>query len=117
MTYPNLQIELSSGSLLIQLPPEIVREMQATLATIVDRLKATTQTAHDRGQHPRQETVEYRYVGSVALEIFCNPNIWSSPHAAQVLVSVRNEGIRVTSEVSLPQLLDCIEQYLVQVAR
>ena len=46
------------------------------------------------------------------LEVFCNPNIWPSPFAAKVLITLRDDRIRVTTEAELSQLHEDISAYL-----
>jgi hypothetical protein len=58
--------------------------------------------------------MEYRYTGDIFLEVFCNPNIYPSPFAAKVLLTVRDDRIRLTTEAELTRLLEDIGQYLEQ---
>jgi hypothetical protein len=59
-----------------------------------------------------QPSTEYQYRGEVFLECFCNPNIWPSPFAAKVLVTVRDERIRLTTEAELTRVIEDINTYL-----
>jgi len=59
--------------------------------------------------------MEYRYAGDVFLEVFCNPNIWATPFAAKVLITVRDDRLRVTTEAELSRLRDDLAQYIEQV--
>jgi hypothetical protein len=59
--------------------------------------------------------MEYQYTGDVFLEVFCNPNIWPSPFAAKLLITLRDERIRITTEAELTRVYDDINQYLEQV--
>ncbi|MEY3329452.1 MAG: hypothetical protein RLZZ115_2335, partial [Cyanobacteriota bacterium] len=56
-----------------------------------------------------------QYTGDVFLEIFCNPNIWPSPFAAKVLITIRDERIKLTTEAELTRIIDDVNQYLDQV--
>jgi hypothetical protein len=56
--------------------------------------------------------MEYQHTGEVFLEIFCNPNIWAKPFVAKVLVTLRGDRIRLTTEVELSRLLEDVAQYL-----
>ena len=47
-----------------------------------------------------------RFTGEVLLEIFCNPNIWPTPFAAKVLVTVRDTSIRLTTEAELTRVIE-----------
>jgi hypothetical protein len=60
--------------------------------------------------------MEYQYTGEVFLEVFCNPNIWSSPFAAKTLITVRDDRIRLTTEAELSRLVEDVSQYLEQVS-
>ena len=48
----------------------------------------------------------------VFLEIFCNPNIYPNPFAAKLLITLRDEQIRLTSEAELTRLIEDLDQYL-----
>jgi len=55
-----------------------------------------------RTSHP-QKSIEYQHAADVFLEIFCNQNIWPSPFAAKVLPIVRDDLLRLSTEVELTQ--------------
>nr|MCU0571297.1 hypothetical protein [Oculatellaceae cyanobacterium Prado106] len=59
-----------------------------------------------------QKPLEYQHTGEVFLEIFCNPNIWSSPFAAKVLITLRDDRIRLTTEAELTRIVEDINHYL-----
>lgn len=44
--------------------------------------------------------------------MFCNPNIWVGPHAAKVLVTMKTEGLRFSTEVEFSRLQEDLSQYL-----
>jgi hypothetical protein len=75
-------------------------------------LKAVTVKSNPGGKITPEPSLEYRHTGDVFLEVFCNPNIWPTPFAAKVLLTVRNLGIRLTTEADLTRLVDDINQYL-----
>jgi hypothetical protein len=56
--------------------------------------------------------MEYRYTGDIFLEVFCNPNIYPSPFAAKVLLTVRDDRLRLTSEAELTQLIEDLNLFL-----
>jgi hypothetical protein len=70
------------------------------------------QTLKQNWQHPipRPEW-NFVYAGLVDFELFCNPNVWPSPFAAQVLVTVRHPQIQVSTQLSLPQLVEDVATY------
>lgn len=116
-SYP-LQLDLPAGSLSLSLPPETVRDIQTALAQITEALKAVAlQTSStERGNRPRpQRPIEYQHTGQVFLEIFCNPNIWPTPFAAKILLSVRDDRLRISSEIELVRLNECIDRYFEQI--
>jgi hypothetical protein len=109
---------LPAGSLSLSLPPETVRDIQTALAQITEALKAVAlQTSStERGNRPRpQRPIEYQHTGQVFLEIFCNPNIWPTPFAAKILLSVRDDRLRISSEIELVRLNECIDRYFEQI--
>lgn len=115
--YP-LQLDLPAGSLSLSLPPETVRDIQAALVTITEALKtvALHAASTERGSRPRpQRPIEYQHTGHVFLEIFCNPNIWPTPFAAKILLSVRDDRLRISSEIELVRLNECIDRYFEQI--
>lgn len=81
----------------------------------MERLKAVSAKA-TTGKASPQPPLEYRYTGDVFLEIFCNPNIWPTPFAAKVLITIRDASIRLTTEAELTRVREDINQYLEQVS-
>ena len=59
-----------------------------------------------------KRSMEYRCMGPVFFEVFCNPNIYPSPFAAKVLVTIRDDKIRISTEAELTQLLEDLNEYL-----
>lgn len=117
MSLSQLRLNLADGSVAFSFTPEAARELQASIATLMNNLKAanvqgasqgTSGTAKPKPQQP----MEYRYTGDVFLEIFCNPNIWPSPFAAKVLITVRDDRIRLSTEAELTRINEDISQYL-----
>ena len=117
-TYP-LQLDLPAGSLSLSLAPETVRDMQGAIVQISGALKTVARqqaAGPERGNRPRpQRPIEYQHTGQVFLELFCNPNIWPTPFAAKVLLSVRDDRLRLSSEIELVRLSECLDRYLEQV--
>jgi hypothetical protein len=62
----------------------------------------------------RQPDFEFcQQEGDRQVEVFCNPNVWPSAHAAKVLLTVKQApGLRLRVEVALSQLQDDIQLYL-----
>lgn len=108
-----LKLNLAEGSVAFAFSPEAARELQAAIAVLMNSLKATA--TQSSGSKPKpQQPMEYRHMGEVLLEIFCNPNIWSTPFAAKVLITLRDERIRLSTEAELTRISEDINQYLEQ---
>ncbi|WP_250124457.1 hypothetical protein [Chroococcidiopsis sp. CCMEE 29] len=111
---PPLTINLVEGSVSFSFSPQAARDLQAAIAQLMERLKAVAAKATPGGKASPQQPLEYRYTGDVFLEIFCNPNIWPSPFAAKVLITVRDASIRLTTEAELTRVIEDLNQYLDQ---
>lgn len=116
MLSEHLTINLNEGSVAFHFTPQAAKNLQATIAQLVNTLKANAaKTPTAAGPRPTQQPpMEYRYTGDVFLELFCNPNIWPSPFAAKVLLTLRDDRIRITTEIALSQLQEDLNQYLEQ---
>lgn len=117
MSYTPLTLNLISGSVSFSFSAEKARELKAAIDKLMLSLKAVAAKTNNPsvGKVNPQPPLEYRYTGEVFLEIFCNPNIWPSPFAAKVLLTVRDLNIRLTTEAELTQILEDVHQYLEQV--
>jgi len=84
------------------------------LVTLVSCLKTVAAQAGTKASNrpTPQPSLEYQHMGDVFLEIFCNPNIWPSPFAAKVLVTVRDERIRLNTEAELTRVIEDVNTYL-----
>ena len=110
---PSLTLNLIQGSISFSFTPEAARNLTAEIDQLMQRLKAIA--SHEGSGRPTpQKSMEYRYTGDIFLEVFCNPNIYPSPFAAKVLLTVRDDRIRFTTEAELTRLLEDIGQYLEQ---
>ena len=110
-----LTLNLIQGSVQIKFSIEAAKNLQQEISTLMQNLKAAaSQVAGRSGKPQPQPSMEYRHTGDVFLEVFCNPNIYPSPFAAKVLLTVRDDRIRLTSEAELTQLIEDINQYLEQ---
>ena len=113
MPSPQLRLNLSEGSVAFNFSPEAARELKTAIAALMDSLKATA-TQASSGKPKPQKPMEYRSTGEVFLEVFCNPNIWSSPFAAKVLITLRDDQIRLNTEAELTRLTEDVNQFLEQ---
>jgi hypothetical protein len=116
MFFPPLRINLVEGSATFSFTPQAARELQASLAQLMESLKTTAAKTTPGSRAAAQKPMEYQHTGEVFLEIFCNPNIWPSPFAAKVLITLRDERIRLTTEAELSRLVEDVNQYLEQVS-
>jgi len=115
MPTPQFTINLVEGSVSLNFSREAALALQAEITQLTQALKASAVKATPGGKATPQKPMEYRHTGEVFLEIFCNPNIWASPYAAKVLVTLRDERIRLTTEAELSRLIEDIQTYLDQV--
>jgi hypothetical protein len=109
-----LRLNLVEGSVSFSFTPEAARDLQAAIAALMDNLKATATQGTSSGRPQPKQPMEYRYTGDVFLEIFCNPNIWASPFAAKVLITLRDDRIRLNTEAELTRVIEDINLFLEQ---
>jgi uncharacterized protein (DUF1499 family) len=107
-----LKLNLVDGSVSFSFTPEAAHELKAAIAILMNSLKSVATPSSDAGRRSAQQPMEYCHTGDVFLEIFCNPNIWSSPFAAKVLITLRDEHIRLTTEAELTQVVEDLNLYL-----
>jgi hypothetical protein len=110
-----LTLNLVEGSVSFGFSPEAAQDLKSALTQLMESLKVTAAKAAPGSKATPQETMEYRHTGDVFLEIFCNPNIWATPFAAKVLVTLRDDRIRLSTEAELSRLIEDVNQYLEQV--
>ncbi|MBD6615079.1 hypothetical protein FNW02_04230 [Komarekiella sp. 'clone 1'] len=116
MSSTPLTLNLIEGSVSFSFSAQAARELKAATDKLMERLKAVAaKPTPGGGKVIPQPPLEYRYTGEVFLEVFCNPNIWPTPFAAKVLLTVRNVNIRLTTEAELTRIIEDINQYLDQV--
>jgi len=116
MSPSQLMLNLVEGSVSFSFSPQAAQDLQAAIAQLMERLKIVATKVTPGSKASPQPPLEYRYTGEVFLEIFCNPNIWSSPFAAKVLITVRDTSIRLTTEAELTRVIEDLNQYLDQVS-
>jgi hypothetical protein len=110
-----LTLNLVEGSVSFSFSHQAARELKAEINELMKSLKAVAaKTTPGTGKVSPQPSLEYRYTGDVFVEIFCNPNIWPTPFAAKVLLTIRNLGIRLTTEAELTRVIEDLNQYLEQ---
>ncbi len=116
MTSSQLTLNLVEGSVSFKFSADAAKELQEAIAQLMQNLKVATQAASGGGKPTPKKPMEYQFSGDVFLEIFCNPNIWPSPFAAKVLVTLKDDRIRLTTEAELTRIIEDINQYLEQVS-
>jgi hypothetical protein len=107
-----LTLNLIQGAVSFSFTPEAAQELKNEINQLMQSLKAIAANASSGGRPTPQKPMEYRYAGEVFLEVFCNPNIYPSPFAAKVLLTIRDDRIRLTTEAELTRLIEDLEQYL-----
>ena len=111
-----LTLNLDQGSVSFKFSAEAANHLKLEIALLMQNLKAIAAQASIPGKPKPQKSMEYRHTGDVFLEVFCNPNIYPSPFAAKILITVRDDRIRLTSEAELTRLIEDLDRYLEQVA-
>jgi hypothetical protein len=114
MSISPLKLNLADGSVVLSFTPNAARDLQTAIASLMASLQAAAAQSSSGQKKQPQKPMEYRHTGEVFLEIFCNPNIWPSPFAAKVLITVRDDRIRLSTEAELTQINDDLQQYLEQ---
>jgi hypothetical protein len=115
-THP-LTLNLGEGSVTVAFTPDAARELQQEILALTEHLKANAAQAlagQAVGKATPSRSTDFCHNGAVRLEVFCNPNIWPSPYAAKVLITVRDENIRLSTEAELSRVTEDLNQYLEQ---
>jgi hypothetical protein len=108
-----LTLNLVQGAVSFNFSEAAAKQLQAEISALMQSLKAIATATPGAGGRPvKQESMEYRYTGDVFLEIFCNPNIYPSPFAAKILLTLRDDRLRLTSEAELTQLIEDLNIFL-----
>lgn len=110
-----LTLNLDQGSVTFPCSADTAQHIHKELQDLWSRLKtiASAQASGNTKPDP-QPSLDYRQVGDVFLEVFCNPNIWPTPFAAKLLITVRDDRIRVTTEAGLQRILEDLNGFLEQ---
>jgi hypothetical protein len=110
----SITLNLIQGSVIFIFTPEAAKSLKQEIQQLMASLKAIAANASSGSRPVPQKAMEYRYTGDVFLEVFCNPNIYPSLFAAKVLLTVRDERIRLTTEAELTRLIEDLEEYLAE---
>ncbi|MEB3249790.1 MAG: hypothetical protein ACKN9E_12740 [Microcystaceae cyanobacterium] len=111
----SLTLNLPQGSVTFRYSPSAAQTLKKEIDQLMRSLKTIAAKVKDGDRPEKQASMEYRYAGEVFIEVFCNPNLYPSPFAAKVLLTIRDDKIRLTTEAELPRLLEDLTQYLEQV--
>jgi hypothetical protein len=102
---PSLVLNLPTGSVSCRFSLESGQSLHANLESMVQAIANPT---------PNQKSIEYQHAGDVFLEVFCNPQIWPTPFAAKVLITLRDDRLRVCVESELTQAIADVQQFIEQ---
>ena len=111
-TPTQITLNLMQGSVRFNFSPQSAKDLKAALGNLVSQLKAIAAQPASSGKRTPEPTMEYQHTGDVFVEVFCNPNIWPSPFAAKLLVTVRDDRMRLTTEAELTRMIEDLNQYL-----
>lgn len=107
-----LTLNLPTGSVRMSFSLESAQDLKATLDQLLVQLKQIANQPVGGGRTAPLPAMEYRHSGDVFLELFCNPNIYPTPFAAKLLLTLRDDRIRLIVETDLTQVLEDLNQYL-----
>jgi len=107
-----LTFNLPTGSARVELTIEEAQAIHQALDRLMDQLKTVAKQPVPAGRITPQPVFEYRQTDRLFLEIFCNPNLYPSPFAAKVLLTVRDAQLRLTVETELTQMIEDVNQFL-----
>jgi hypothetical protein len=109
-----LTLNLPNGSVAFNFPPDAAQDLRASLGLLMESLKQVANKPAPGSKVIPQKSVEYHYSGEVWLEIFCNPNIYPTPYAAKVLITLKTTQVRLCVEAELSRVIEDVNQYLAQ---
>jgi hypothetical protein len=107
-----LTLNLPHGSVAFDCPLETAQALKSALSELIVRLKTVANQAASGTKVTPHPPLEYRSSGDLFFEIFCNPNIYPTPFAAKVLITLKDAHIRLSTEAELSQLLEDVNQFL-----
>jgi hypothetical protein len=113
-TNPQLMLNLPEGSVSFRFTLEAAYELQTAITGLMEHLKTAVAQGGTAQKPTPQKPMEYCYTGEIFLEVFCNPNIWSSPFAAKALITLRDDRIRLSTETTLTHLVEDLNQFVEQ---
>ncbi|WP_287127856.1 hypothetical protein [Candidatus Cyanaurora vandensis] len=105
---PFIQLHIADVSLRVRFSVVEAVRLDTDLRELMERIK---QAQANRKQP--QAAVEYRQREPIFVEVYGNPNLWPSPFAAKVLVTLKSTEIQVSGEAELTRLLEDVQEFLV----
>ena len=106
-----LCLNLPTGSVAFDFSLEAATELRNALDRLMSSLKqVATEPSGKRGS--AQPTMEFKQREPIFVEVFCNPNIYPSPFAAKVLLTIKSREVRISTEAELSQLLEDVNTFL-----
>ncbi|MGF1567927.1 MAG: hypothetical protein ACFCVD_07630 [Nodosilinea sp.] len=109
-----ITFNLAQGAVRFNFSVAAAQSLKTALGELMTQLKLVSASAGEGARRTPTPPVEYQHTGDVFLEVFCNPNIWPSPFAAKVLMTLRDDRLRITLETELSQLYDDVNAFLEQ---
>ena len=107
-----LTLNLIQGAISFNFSPEAAQTLKEEIDELMMGLKAVLSQSVSGSRPKPQKAMEYTYVGEVCVELFCNPNIYPNPFGAKVLLTVKDDRIRMTTEAELTRVIEDLERYL-----
>ncbi|WP_297757034.1 hypothetical protein [Thermosynechococcus sp.] len=107
-----MRVNLVEGSVNFCFSRPAAEALRQEMQALMERMRAIARAKASGTPLSAQAAMEYRHVGEVFLEVFCNPNIWPNPYAAKVLLTIRDERICLRSEAELNHLMEDLNQFL-----
>ena len=109
-----LNLNLAQGSIKFNFPFKAAQVLKGEINDLMQSLKRVASKINNGEQKKAEKSLDYQHSGEVFVEIFCNPNIYPTPFAAKVLLTIKNEEIRFSTETELTRVVDDLKQYLDQ---
>lgn len=107
-----LTINLLQGSVSFAFNSLAAENLRTEINQLMNSLKDITLEKKTGQKLTPKKSMEYQYTGEVFLEVFCNPNLYANPFSAKLLITLRDDRIRLTSEIELTRLIEDLELYI-----
>jgi hypothetical protein len=111
----HLILNLPQGTIGFDFTLEAAKALRADFDLLMQQLKIAANAA-GAPSTTKLKNLEYHNQGTVFLEVFCNPNLYPSPFAAKVLITVKHPEFRLSTEAEFCQVSEDLDQYLTALA-